>query len=284
MTDFVENACAIWDFRFSKNEYSHTEIMTQLAVVAKTFVFQLEQGDGGYLHYQGRMSLKKKRRMAEKHILLALFNNIKPQYLAVSANATALKGDQFYVTKEDTRVAGPWTENALPKYIPRQYRDKLDKLYPFQQTIYNSAQHFNDRDINVIVCDMGCKGKSTIAHVSRLFGKGVVVPSINDAKELIATCCDMAESMAIRDPGPFFIDMPRAMTKERLFGIWSAVEQIKSGYLYDTRYKFHYYDIDSPAIWVFTNDPPDMNMLSRDRWHVWTIGDANELIPYEELY
>lgn len=58
------NACAGYDFRYSAdvsgNRVSHETIISRLKGIAKKYVFQLEEGDGGYIHYQGRMSLIKK--------------------------------------------------------------------------------------------------------------------------------------------------------------------------------------------------------------------------------
>jgi len=76
---------------------------------------------------------------------------------------------------------------------------------------------------------------------------------------------------SIRGTVPIFIDLPRAMDKSRLFGIYSAIEQIKSGWVYDTRNKWREWDFDSPHIFVTTNICPDENMLSADRWNIFTV-------------
>lgn len=83
-----------------------------------------------------------------------------------------------------------------------------------------------------------------------------------------------------RSPSPIFLDMPRAMNKERLNGIYTAVEQIKKGKLYDLRYSYKEYWIDSPQIWVFSNIEPDISLLSRDRWRIWTIDETMNLQKY----
>ena len=107
------------------------------------------------------------------------------------------------------------------------------------------------------------------------------MPPINDAKELIQVACDICKSKEIRDPSPIFIDLPRAMRKSELGGVFTAIEQIKKGKLYDTRYRYTEWWIDSPAIWVFTNVLPDLNSLSLDRWVIWHINDSKELVKYD---
>lgn len=185
-----------------------------------------------------------------------------------------------YAGKVQTRTRGPWTDkDAEPAYIPRQYRDKMNSLYPFQKFIFDSAKEFDDRIINMIFCPSGNVGKSTIASLCELFGKGIDLPPVNDADRLIQSCCDICMAKQIRDPSPIFVDLPRAMNKDRLNGIYTAIEQIKKGKLYDLRYTYKEWWIDSPTIWVFSNIEPDMMLLSKDRWRIWKVVNK-ELVPY----
>jgi len=273
------NATSMWDFRISAEGLEETIIIKQLKSICKKYVFQLEKGEQtGYLHYQGRMSLVKKHRKTE---LMKLFNLISvPNYLEPTVNTTFYTGDMFYVTKEETRQAGPWNEKENEKYIPRQYVGMLEKLYPFQKHIYESSKVFDTRTINMIYCPNGNVGKTTIASVCQLYGSGLMLPPVNDAEKLVQAACDICMAKATRTPSPIFIDMPRSMNKERLNGVYSAIEQIKNGYLYDLRYCYKEYWIDSPCIWVFSNIEPEFGMLSMDRWKVWNIDNNHELIPY----
>lgn len=272
------------------NDLEHIDIIYGLKGIAKHFIFQLEEGDTGYKHYQGRMSLIKKRRNAEKHKILELFTDWKPEYLAITTGEEFQSTSFSYVMKKDTRIAGPWTDSDIPKeiYIPRQYRNinvETD-LYPFQQTIWNNTQNpdlFDSRSINLVYCECGNKGKSTIAHLCRIKANCMVIPAIiNDAKELVQTACDMCMDAKIRNPNTVFVDLPRAINKDRLYGLYSAIEVIKDGYLYDVRHHFKSWDIDSPHMWVFTNTLPDLGMLSLDRWNVWTIDKGGRLVHYED--
>lgn len=269
----------MWDFRISADSTNREDITKQMKQIAKKYCFQLEKGaETGYEHFQGRLSLIKKHRKSE---LLQMFKEMPvPNYLEPTVNATALTGDMFYVTKHETRIDGPWDERVVEQYIPRQYRNLLGKLYPYQQQIYDTASNFNTRTINMIYCTKGNQGKSTVAALCELFGKGVDLPPVNDAEKLIQSLCDICEAKNMRDPSPVFVDLPRAMNKERLNGIYTAIEQIKKGKLYDTRYRYKDYWIDSPQIWVFSNIEPDLSMLSLDRWRIWTINDNKELERY----
>jgi len=274
--------CAVYDFRISAEGVSEEDIIKTLKQLAKHYVFQEEKGSKtGYLHYQGRMSLIKKARQPEA---LALWKKVDltppPNYLEPTTNEEFRKKSFSYAMKIDTRTRGPWDDQKPDEYIPRQYRNKMENLYPFQKIIFDSSSIFDDRIINMIYCPHGNAGKSTVACLSELFGKGIDLPPVNDADKLVASCCDICMKRELRDPSPIFVDLPRAMNKERLNGIYTAIEQIKKGKLYDLRYTYKVWWIDSPQIWVFSNIEPDISLLSKDRWRVWTINSNKELVKF----
>lgn len=275
------NAIAMWDFRMNLGELTADDIRADLKKIAKQYVFQFEEGDSGYRHIQGRLSLIKKRRVAQKHLVLNLLVN-KFNYFQPTANATFYKGDMFYCMKEDTRIAGPYTDRdkeAEEKYIPRQYRGLEKTLLPWQKKLIEYLGNFEPRKINVIYDGVGNNGKSTCAHLCRLHHNCLTPPTINDYEKLVATICCILKDTNNRNPAAMFFDMPRAMGKERLYGFYSAIEQIKSGYVYDMRNHYKSWDFDSPQIWIFTNKEPEMELQSRDRWVCWEIKDG-DLLPY----
>jgi len=61
----TKNALSVFDFRYTAGDYTPHDIIGFLKKFAKKYVFQKEEGDTGYIHYQGRLSLIKKRRLAE---------------------------------------------------------------------------------------------------------------------------------------------------------------------------------------------------------------------------
>ena len=258
-----------WDFTLSSADYKYQDILDTLQHVAKKGKFQLERGElTDFEHFQGRISTIKKYRLNEI-IKLNLFKGIH-----WSPTSNANKNNFDYVTKDYTRIDGPWDLSVKPRYIPRQYRNI--NLHSWQQEVIEKSKIFDDRTINIIYDTQGNIGKSTLASVCDLTGQSLDLPPVNDAKDLLALACDICEAKDLRTPNPVFVDMPRAVRKEKLFGIYSAIEQIKKGKLYDLRYKYKEYWIDSPSIWVFTNELPDIGLLSKDRWKIWCVED-NEL-------
>lgn len=272
----TDTQIALYAWRQTSATYTLEDITSFLKKYGKEWEFQEEEGDTGYKHYQGWISLSKKRRLAEFSNLVKKSGDRLPEYFK-PAHDNDIK---FYCKKHDTRIAGPWSSETKEVYIPRQYRGLLDRLHPFQKHIFDTAQEFDTRIINMIYCPEGGVGKSTIASICELYASGVDLPIVNDAEKLIQSMCDICMARETRTPSPVFVDLPRAMCKERLNGIYTAIEQIKKGKLYDTRYKYTDYWIDSPQIWVFSNIEPDLGLLSRDRWKVWTVNQRKELVKY----
>lgn len=269
---------AVWDFTLSAEGHEDPQVIAAVKKLFKKWTVQKEQGDSGYVHYQGRGSLFKKRRFEETKKLCAQIGWEDVHLTPSSTNSQ--KGVCFYTQKEDTRVAGPWTDDDEQEevYIPRQYQGISDRLLPWQQVVWDSADVFDTRTINLIYDPLGGNGKSTIASVMDLHKRGIDLPPMNDAEKLIQSVADILMARRLRQPNVVFIDLPRAMDKRRLGGLYTAIEQIKKGKVYDTRYQYKEWWFDSPQIWVFSNIEPDLSMLSADRWKVWTIKLQN-LVP-----
>lgn len=272
----VENAVAIWDFRANENSYSCNELKDFLPQVAKKWCFQLEEGDTtGYRHWQGRISLWKKKRGGELAKLwmkqLELPQYIQPTAAERDENNKPIPGTvKFsYVMKLDTRIEGPWTDKDAVQFVPRQYQ--TTGLRPWQQKIIDSGEVFDTRKVDLIVDNKGNHGKSFIAGYVHLNKLGIKVPPVNNPQDLIQAVMNMCMAKDTHNPKLIFMDLPRAQNKEKLAGMYNAVEQIKEGFLYDFRYQFKEWWIDSPRIWVFTNAMPDIALLSEDRWNIWHI-------------
>lgn len=275
----MSNALAVWDFRVNADGLTYQDIKTGLAGIAKHYVFQLEKGDTGYLHFQGRISLMKKRRAEEKHILLKLFDKWQPNYLAPTT--TDNKGNVFYVMKDDTKIEGPYTDKDVDVYIPRQIREITD-LRPWQLKIVEDAKKWDTRTINLLFDPNGNNGKSILKTYIGVYGIGRSIPFTNDYKDLMRMVMD-TKKMSL-----YIIDIPRALKKDHMYNFFAGIETLKDGYAYDDRYVFKEEYFDCPNIWVFSNMVPDMSYMSNDRWKLWRIvdGDLKEYDPFaiEESY
>lgn len=267
------SVCAVYEIRYNASIGTPQDLISILTPVAKKWCFQLEKGDSGYLHYQGRISLIKRRR---KHEALQLFEEGEaPNFFEPTVSKEHTKC-AFYCLKKDTRQNGPWTdEDPDPPCITRQVME-INKLYPFQQTIVDDAKVWNKRNINIVYCKDGNKGKTSLVQYCRAYKIGRPLPPVNDYKDLLRIVyCVPVSTM-------YLIDMPRSLNKDRLYQFFSAIETIKDGYAYDDRNRFREKTFNCPNIWIFSNTLPDLSMLSTDRWRLWNINAFKQLVPHIE--
>lgn len=259
--------CAEYEWTLPAEEDPNSQRVDVIATLkdwASKWWFQYEEGDQGYKHFQGKLNLKKKRRLQEIAPLLQAEPPLKKIHLSPTCKNNI--GKTNYIIKKDTRIDGPWTWEDEEIYIPRQIRE-ITELYPWQQSIVDQVGVWDTRTINVIYDKDGNIGKSTLVGYLRAHQLAKKLPFCNDFKDIMRMVCDMPTSRC------YLIDMPRAINKEKLFQMYSAIEEIKNGYAYDDRYKFKEKFFDCPNIWVFSNTLPDRNLVSNDRWKIWEVKD-----------
>lgn len=260
----MANACADYEFTL---KYSNSEQIQKIiglhGNLFKKYSFQLEEGDGGYKHFQGRLSLIKKRRAGELVKLLKDYDFLEGIHITPTSN-NGRADVNFYCLKDDTRIEGPWTDNDEKVFIPRQIRE-ISELRKWQEDVINISKIWDTRTINIIVDPDGNNGKSTLVTWMRCYQLGRKIPFCNDYKDIMRMVCDMPISQC------YLIDIPRAINKDKLFQMFGAIEEVKSGYAYDDRYKFKEVIFDCPNIFVFMNVYPDESLLSKDRWKLWKI-------------
>ncbi len=255
------SACCIYDF--TSYEENKEDIKKWCNKFCKKWTFQQERCPSTErLHFQGRVSLKQKKRATE------ICKDGLQFHFSVTSKEN--KNNDFYVTKEDSRVEGPWSDTDEVVYIPRQIRE-INNLYDWQKQIIENVNVWDTRTINVILDFKGNIGKSTLCSYMRAYRIGRKIPAVNDYKDIMRMVMDMPTSKL------YLLDMPRAMSKTQLNGLYSAIEEIKNGYAWDDRYKFTEKIFDSPNIWIFSNKLPNKNLLSEDRWRLWEVSDEMNL-------
>lgn len=260
----MSNAVSTFDFTVFGLEPEEAKDI--LKYHCKKWCFQQEQCPStGNVHLQGRMTLKVKKRIS------GVIKMFERWHISITSDAN--RGNYYYVMKDDTRIAGPWKDEDEEEnlYIPRQVRGI--QLWPWQQAVIDSAEVWDTRHIDIIVDPKGNKGKTTLATFIGSNRIGKELPYSNDFRDL------MRMAMQGKAKKLYIIDIPRAINKKKIRELYAAIEKIKSGYAYDDRYKFQEKYFDCPNIWVFTNEIPDQNLLSRDRWRFWEIKDK-QLVPY----
>lgn len=216
------------------------------------YAFQLEQGEEtGYLHWQVRVKLK--RGISESKIVKVL-----PGHVTVTSNL----GRNFdYVQKDKTCVDKAYRYySGNPDVIA--FRDVIGmKLRQWQMNCWLAIMGESDREIVVVVDTNGCTGKSTFAKWLVYYHNAWEIFPCETSKEMMGQVIPGVEE----GKDIFIFDLTRA-EGETSSAMWSAVEMIKDGRAYDTRYHDKRVYFPHPKVVVFTNTEPDREMLSRDRW------------------
>ena len=281
----TNNPVCVYDFTLKYEGITRVDVERWLIGNCKTWCFAREVGSGGYEHYQGRISLRKPVRISQQITVQPWVN-----HCAWSVTAKKNTKNVHYICKDSmqgihlmhneiddeeeidlvdkTASYGPWTEDDVvaPARIPRQVRE-IKSLRPWQQSIIDQCDVWDTRTINMVYDPRGNIGKSVLVAYMRAHNLARKLPPVNDYKDVMRMCCDMPVSRC------YIFDMPRAMKKDRLGSLYTAIEELKSGYCWDDRYKFKERFFDCPNIWVFANTLPDMTLLSADRWRLWHVVD-----------
>lgn len=259
----MTNPVCTYDFTLPKNEtYNTFQDVINLVCKdwAKKWTFQLERGDSGYEHWQGRVSLIKKRRISELLGKWCIGGHI---------SITSTEGqNNFYVTKADTRVLGPWKDDEYvePPILTRQLNHFMkQEMRPWQQQVEQFVREEDDRSIKLIIDKIGNSGKSIMCEYLEYNQLAYEIPPMREMQDIMQCV------MGIPTHKAYLIDMPRALKKDKLASFYSGLESLKNGVAYDPRYSFKKKRFNRPQVIVFTNTDPDFSLLSEDRWELYDM-------------
>lgn len=200
-----------------------------------------ETGKGGYEHWQVRMSTS------------ATFDEIKTAF----PYAHIEKSTQWcnYERKEGKFVCSDDTVGIL--------RTRFGRCRENQKRILKRLHTQSDRGIDVVVDYRGNSGKSWLTRHLWETGKAYIVPNtVNSTQGLIQFVASGYNGEDI-----IIIDVPRSSKWSP--ALYEAVECIKDGLVYDTRYSAKMRDIHGVKILIMTNTKPQLDKLSKDRWRLW---------------
>lgn len=256
----------------TESKFSDMFVQIREALVASgyKYIFQLEKGAGGRLHYQGYIHASKGKKQRSGTVAKAL-SDAGLHGVHVSAASTAGKESlRRYCMKDQTRVAGPWKDTDKVKFTPEEIARlriiDVKSLWPWQQSVYNALMVMsNDRTINWLVDWTGNVGKSSFVKAMYVHGMAVGL-GFSDSKDCMKVVTDLPEYNA------YIFDLTRTKPANlSMSDTYACMEQIKNGYMVNT--KFHSkVSVAPPAhIWVFANAPPQFGAMSHDRWKVWGV-------------
>lgn len=219
---------------------------------AEKYAFQLEKGsETGYMHWQVRVKLK-------KGMSQSAFQKICPGHITVTSNL----GRNFdYVQKDLTCYDKAYRYySKSPDAIA--FADVIGlQLRQWQMNVWMAIMSESDREVVVVIDEKGNTGKSTFAKWLVYYHNGWEIFDCETSKEMMGQVIPGVEE----GKDLFIFDLTRAEGSTSR-AMWSAVEMIKDGRAYDTRYHDKRVYFKHPKVVVFTNQEPDKSYLSGDRW------------------
>ena len=266
-----------FDFTLKHNEqFKHTDIKKALHSFSKSFIFQLEESSSGYKHWQGRVSLIKKKRLGALINQSKSFTSLESIHWNPTSNNGLDKGD-FYLMKDDTRLEGPFKDTDEEIIVTKQMElFSTWELRPWQSKLIAETSQFCLRSIDLVYDPTGNAGKSLFSEYMESQGNSEEIPPFRLMDDIFQWVC----SRPIKQI--YIVDMPRGMKKDKLGDFYSGIEVIKNGVAYDKRYNAKKIRFDRPRVIVFTNELPNFDLMSKDRWKVWEIMQ-NKLVKYDEV-
>lgn len=286
-----KNPCSQWEFRWNKAQTDkidpedfHMHLIAWCKLHCADWGFQLETGAGGLVHYQGHIRLIGKKR--DPWSLMPW--DEKPNYFRPTCNKQIkLIGNgigAYYATKTDTRTDGPWCHDPSG-FVKQMYDcwDIGDKLSILQETIVDQLAEQGTREILFVHGNMGCVGKTTLGMWLLLSRPNVVrVPATMESAEDILQWVYGFTREGQENQATIILDVPRTVSSSQS---WSkflmALEDIKTGFVYDKRYSAKVKVIYPPRVLVFSNGLPK-DGLTADRYVELAVDDfVDEIEPFK---
>lgn len=195
-------------------------------------------GNLGYKHWQVRIQTGMSFEDLEE-----IFNNAHIEECSDTWNYERKEG-KFYASDDN--------ENIL--------RCRFGELRDNQRRILETVERNNDRQITCVIDNQGNTGKSWLCRHLYENGTGFYCPpTITTAQGLIQFIASGYNGERI-----IVIDVPRSTKWTR--DLYTVIEVVKDGLIYDTRYSSKTRDIYGALVLVMTNSVPRLDNLSKDRW------------------
>lgn len=275
-----------WSMTWEPN-ISQKKIPEELALkqffdrICSEACFQYETGsEKGKLHIQGTFTLEGTR--MSKSGVLDLFRNrfknvggltITPVYDKLAIQA--------YVTKTPGRVKGPFyagkNEMHDIEFSEMQLRKWQQQLYEI--LIGEDLQKLKDRKVIWVQNPQGNSGKSWFQKWLRIGQKKIVVRSLPvDGVDRLMSAVNIITKKTKVDV--LCYDLTRTQGENQSYqDLFSAIEQIKNGYVIDCMYgKYNESYFQPPVVIIFTNEDISnfRHYLSDDRWLVMSLIPDNK--------
>lgn len=254
----VTHVMGTMPYRSSKTGQYNAQWIQRIFKVydVKDWVVALETGKRGYKHYQIRFDIS-----GDYDTFFQQVHEAIPELHLEKASDGPF--DNNYERKEGFFVSSRDTDEIL--------RIRFCRLNPVQRDILAIVDSQNDREVDVWLDPRGNHGKTWMTIHLWERGQALVVPRYaTTAEKLSAFVCS-----AYKGEPYIIIDIPRATVPNT--ALYEAIEELKDGLVFDTRYSGRTRNVRGAKIIIFTNNALDPEKLSADRWRLHGI--AKQAVP-----
>lgn len=255
----TQNALYRWSITYFGSLEEQPTVAKCMDTIGKDYIYQLEKcPTSGATHYQIFVKLQTKKRTDE---LCKLLNSmcLKGAECSPAKDTSALS---TYCMKENTRIAGPWSNK--PIYLGEDLIT-IDQMYGWQKHILSLvAAKPNDRKIEWYYDSKGGAGKSSLSKYL-YFHHDIITLTIGKASDIL----NLVYKMQGRKM--YIFDISRTVTAGVMTELYAAMEAVKNGYFVNTKYDTGVCCMARPHVIVFSNMMPKRSALSEDRWDIYDM-------------
>lgn len=249
--------CKKWCFTL--NNYTIEEVETLETEFKKKnifYIFGKEIGESGTPHLQGYIEANIKIRPTEC-------------FTCKRAHWEKTKGTK------DQNIAYCSKENNISTNMPLKRPDlyilnlTIENFYKWQKEVLTIIDETPDRrTIHWYYETKGNTGKSTFAKWVYMHRNDVRLITCTKSSDITTCANDTIKT--------YIIDIPRSV-ESQYFYPWTAIEQLKNGFVTDGKLKKHVEVTccSPPHIIIFSNFIPALTMMSTDRWRIRKIDESD---------
>lgn len=258
-----DTAAKRWCFTWN-NPGSAPGLRTKLEEICEKFVYQRERGAQGTEHLQGAIWLKKKMRFSTLKSIDAAIHWEKMRNELAS---------QDYCQKSDTRIGEVVKYGFVPEI------ETLEELRCWQDELACILERKPDsRHIYWIVDEDGGAGKTefvkwyAVNHASTS-----ICANAGNGKDVANLLKNYAEKHQMGYFRVFLYNMARDANIS-----YRMLECMKDGMMTNTKYEAATLIFNRPHVIVMSNEMPETNKLSKDRWIIYKIKNGQLFDDYED--
>lgn len=254
----------------------------------KQWIFQLERGAEGRLHYQAYFKLATKKRL--RQVIKMVHEDLEGAHVSEGCSAGD-KALSTYCMKEDTRVQGPWADKPIPRplpncdplgsYDPMTDPDVIrvrDHPRPFQEELTKMCLKWpaDGRKVIWVFDKEGESGKNDWLNFMEAH-HGAKFLTFATSKDLMDNIYkDIQKREQTRRI--YIINLPRSKPKDQAMeDMFNVIEMLKDGRVFNTKgmtggdLKMHKPHVVVLSNWLPERTDSDDGPLSKSRWALFRI-------------